>query len=232
MPVLSAGRVRPGLQRRRIISGLLAVAVAAGAGSATVRAATLSAPEAAQSSALSGPAEPVAAFETELLAVMKAGHNTSFLQRFNMLAPTVEKTFDLETILRNSVGFQWATMPDSQKRKLLATFRRYTIATWVANFNAWSGQQFKVSTQLRHVANEVVVPTDLVPRSGSPTNLSFVMKQDRAGWQVVDVLAQGSISRVAVQRSDFESVLASGGIPALVASLQSKITSLSHGSLA
>ena len=220
------------LQRRLIVASLLALGAATAGMPTCGSAATLPAPAAAQAAAVSGPAEAVASFETQLLAVMKASSGSSFVQRFQMLAPAVEKTFDLETILRNSVGFQWATMSAEQKQKLLATFRRYTIASWVANFSSWSGQQFKVSTELRHVANEVVVPSYLVPQNGSPTNLSFVMKQGPSGWQVVDVLAQGSISRVAVQRSDFRSVLASGGVPALVASLQNKIASLSDGKLA
>ncbi|HUB15081.1 MAG TPA: ABC transporter substrate-binding protein [Acetobacteraceae bacterium] len=41
-----------------------------------------------------------------------------------------------------------------------------------------------------------------------------------AGWQVVDVLTDGYISRVAVQRSDFRQLLASGGPPALTAGMQ------------
>ena len=163
---------------------------------------------------------------------MKAGKSQTFVQRFNMLAPTVDRTFDLQTILRNSVGLRWSSMSPDQRASLLKTFRRYTIATWVANFDAWSGQKFTVSSKVRHVGNEVIVPTDLVPKNGSPTNLSYVMRQEANGWKVVDVLAQGSISRVAVQRSDFRSVLDSGGVPALVARLQRKISSMSNGSLA
>lgn len=231
MFVLSAGRRRSG-PRRLVAAGLIAFGAATAAVPAVTHAATLPAQTAARSPAVGGPAAAIASFETDLLAVMKAGRNASFRQRFNMLAPVVDKNFDLQAILQKSVGFQWATLPNEQKQKLLDTFRRYTIATWVANFSSWSGQQFRVSTQPRHVASNVVVPTELVPQNGSPTNLSFVMKQDASGWKVVDVLAQGSISRVAVQRSDFQGVLANGGVPALVASLQSKIGSLSDGSLA
>src|SRR6185312_11348100 len=111
-------------------------------------------------------------------------------------------------------------------------FRRYTIATWVANFDSWSGQRIDVNPDVRHVAADVVVPTDLISADGSPTRLSYVMRQEGQAWRVVDVLAEGSISRVAVQRSDFRSLLANGGVPALQASLQKKIASLSDGSLA
>jgi phospholipid transport system substrate-binding protein len=55
------------------------------------------------------------------------------------------------------------------------------------------------------------------------------MRNGPAGWKVADVLADGSISRVAVQRSDFRHLLTSGGVPALMAGLQHKIASLSGG---
>ena len=47
----------------------------------------------------------------------------------------------------------------------------------------------------------------------------------------VDVLADGSISRVAVQRSDFRRLLSSGGATALIESLNRKISDLSGGAL-
>jgi phospholipid transport system substrate-binding protein len=58
------------------------------------------------------------------------------------------------------------------------------------------------------------------------------MKKTPFGWKIVDVLAGGSISRVAVQRSDFRGLLASGGGDALLASLQRKTADLSGGNLA
>jgi phospholipid transport system substrate-binding protein len=55
------------------------------------------------------------------------------------------------------------------------------------------------------------------------------MRNGPSGWKAVDVLANGSISRVAVQRSDFRELLASGGVPALMAALQRKVANLSGG---
>jgi phospholipid transport system substrate-binding protein len=58
------------------------------------------------------------------------------------------------------------------------------------------------------------------------------MSQTASGWKVVDVLEDGSISRVAVQRSDFRAVLASGGSDALLEELSRKASDLSGGALA
>ena len=51
------------------------------------------------------------------------------------------------------------------------------------------------------------------------------------GWRAVDVLLDGSISRVAVQRSDFRKLLDPGDASALIASLEKKVSDLSGGAL-
>jgi phospholipid transport system substrate-binding protein len=57
------------------------------------------------------------------------------------------------------------------------------------------------------------------------------MRQNGGPWQAVDVLADGSISRVAVQRSDFRRLLANGGAQALMTSLDHKTADLSAGAV-
>ncbi len=187
----------------------------------------------ARAQVAAGPAAPIERLDAALLAVMKAGSATPFAQRYAMLAPVVDQTFDLPQVLRNSVGLGWSSLPPSQQAALQNAFDRYTVATFLANFDNYDGQRFEMRGTPRSVMRgEVVVPTQIVPRSGKPTELDYVMKQTPAGWRVIDVLADGSISRVAVQRSDFQSLLASGDGRALLASLRQKVQTLSGGELA
>ncbi|MGA3397908.1 MAG: ABC transporter substrate-binding protein [Acetobacteraceae bacterium] len=165
-----------------------------------------------------------------LLAVMHAGQTVPFAQRFDQLAPAVENAFDLDTILQVSVGLAWPMLPPDQKAMLQAAFRRYTIASYVNSFNNYTGQRFEVSPQLRELPNdEQEVNTRIIPRSGDPHVLDYVMRQNPQGWRAVDVLLDGTISRVAVQRSDFRSLLTRGGAAALAKSLQEKTADLSGG---
>ncbi len=86
-----------------------------------------------------------------------------------------------------------------------------------------------MAAQTRAAGADQVVSTQLVPARGEPTRLDYVMRQGPAGWQIVDVLVDGSISRVAVQRSDFRSLLAGGGANALITSLKAKAGRLASG---
>jgi len=172
-------------------------------------------------------------FNVALLAAMKAGGRTDFSRRFEMLAPAVDQAFDLPAVLSASVGLEWASLSQQQQSRLLDAFRRYTIASYVANFDNYAGQSFTVLPDMRSLgADRVVVKSRIAPANGDATELDYVMKQTSSGWKVVDVLAAGSISRVAVQRSDFRHLLSKGGGDALVASLQRKASDLSGGALA
>jgi phospholipid transport system substrate-binding protein len=172
----------------------------------------------------------VVQFNDALLSAMKAGASTSFDARYHALEPVVARVFNLDSVLAASIGLSWAAMPDAQKAELATAFRRYTVSSYVSNFNSYNGQSFQILPSVRAVAtDEVVVQTRLLRPTDLPLKLDYVMRHGPAGWQAVDVLTDGSISRVAVQRSDFRQLLASGGVPSLTAGLTRKVATLSGG---
>ncbi|MGD0104232.1 MAG: ABC transporter substrate-binding protein [Rhodopila sp.] len=171
-------------------------------------------------------------FNVALLAAMQAGGRTDFNHRFQALASAVDRAFDLRTVLSVSVGLGWASLSQDQQGRLLDAFRRYTVVSYVANFDSYAGQTFTVSPEMRSLdADRVAVKSRIRPLKGDATELDYVMKRTPSGWKVVDVLAAGSISRVAVQRSDFRRLLSQGGGDALLASLQRKTFDLSGGAV-
>jgi phospholipid transport system substrate-binding protein len=166
-----------------------------------------------------------------LIAIMKAGKTASFRERYDMIAPVIGRTFALEVILRQVIGPRLAALPADQQSALGDAFRRYTIASYVANFDTYSGQRFEVVPSVRAAGNDRVVDTRVATASGNVHVLDYVMRQEGAEWKVVDVLADGAISRVAAQRSEMRSVLADGGGAGLLVSLRQKTAELSGGIL-
>ena len=76
--------------------------------------------------------------------------------------------------------------------------------------------------------SDQIVQTQLVSTSGTITTIDYVMRQFPQGWQAVDVLLDGHISQVAVQRSDFGSTVTTGNATPLIESLKKKIRSFSE----
>jgi phospholipid transport system substrate-binding protein len=174
---------------------------------------------------------PVEQLHAGLIELMKAGRAAPFRQRYDRIAPVISRTFDLEAIVRQVIGLRWASLPPDQQAALQDAFRRYTIASYVANFDGYSGERFELLPGVTAVGNDRLVQTRIVPTSGQTHVLAYVMRQTASGWRIVDVMADGSVSRVAAQRSEIRSVLADGGGSGLLVSLRRKTAELSGGIL-
>jgi phospholipid transport system substrate-binding protein len=216
MPVLRLAPTHLRLSRRRLLW------LALGA-TATPRLTRADAP--------ADPAAPIAMLYTALEALMRVGSAASFHTRYHHIAPVIDRTFDLRTILHSTVGASWATLNDASQDALHAAFRRFTIATYVANFDKYDGERFELTPALRQAGMEQVVQARIVRDNGEPIRLDYVMRQTDASWRAVDVLLDGAISRVAVQHSDFRALLQQGDATALIAGLRQKTAELAGGSL-
>jgi phospholipid transport system substrate-binding protein len=169
---------------------------------------------------------PIHQLTDGLVRVMKAGRATPFSQRFDMLAPVIDQTFDLTTILKASIGATWDKLPHDQQAILQRAFRRYTVASYVNGFDE-NNEHFVVNPEPRVDGDEQIVRMRIIPDTGEEHKLDHVMQRGPAGWRVVDILADGAISRVAVQRSDFRQLMRQGGASALAHSLETKSADLS-----
>ncbi|HEY0182666.1 MAG TPA: ABC transporter substrate-binding protein [Rhodopila sp.] len=175
--------------------------------------------------------QPLRDLYAGLETAMRSGRTVPFRKRFDLLAPAVDNAFDLETVLKVSVGLRWDTMDPAVRARLLSAYRRFTIATYVANFDRYDGERFQILPGIRESGTDRIVATEIISGNGEHLRLDYVMRDGNGVWRAVDVLLEGSISRVAVQRSDFRKILANGDAEALIASLTRKIGDLSEGAL-
>ncbi|HYZ24525.1 MAG TPA: ABC transporter substrate-binding protein [Rhodopila sp.] len=175
--------------------------------------------------------QPLRRLYAALDDVMKSGRQTPFPRRFDMLAPVVDQVFDLETVLKMSVGARWDSINPDTRAHLLQVYRRFTVATYVANFDRYEGERFRILPGSRDAGQDRIVGTEIISGSGDRQRLDYLMRDENGTWRVIDILLDGSISRVAVQRSDFRKILASGDADTLIDNLRRKISDLSDGTL-
>jgi phospholipid transport system substrate-binding protein len=174
---------------------------------------------------------PIAALDNAIIATMKASAaDASYQSRYHALKPILDSTYNFPVVLENSVGFLWPTLPSAQQDELRSVFGQYTAANYIENFKSYAGQKIEILPGERSVGDMTIVETQLVPADGSaPTRIDYVMKQGASGWQITDVLLNGTISKVAVQSSDFSSLVTNGDASNLIAALQNKVRVLSRG---
>jgi phospholipid transport system substrate-binding protein len=175
--------------------------------------------------------QPIEQLDAGLLQAMKAGKAAPFKERYDLLAPLVAHAVDLDSVLQAGVGAAWTNLSPDQQAALKAAFQRYSIATYVSNFDEFGGERFALSPPA--AGGDPVVKVKIVPgKPGNDTHtLAYVMRQTAGGWKAVDVTADGSISQVAAQQEQIRSLVKSGGVANLLARLQQKTAELSDGTV-
>jgi len=174
------------------------------------------------------PQDNVRGFYDTLLTTMRNGPTLGQSGRYARLAPVVDRVFDVPSMTRLAVGPTWATLPPAQQQQLIDAFRHYVAATYADRFDSYSGQQLQVTGERPYNA-DVIVQTKIVKSDGDTTTLDYLMHPNQGSWQISDVFLDGTISQLAIQRSEFHSILRREGVDGLVMALNRKVDLLGKG---
>ena len=176
-----------------------------------------------QAMAQESPKATIENFYATLLGVMKQAKTLGYQGRYAKLEPVVDKTFNLNDMGRLAIGPQWAKLTPDEQVRLLDVFRRFTVASYAAQFNGYSGERFDVGNEVPMQQGNLIVESKLVQSNGSPVSMNYLMRKYGDRWQIIDVFIDGTLSEVSRRRSEFTSIIAKGGIEALIKVLEQKI---------
>ncbi len=126
-------------------------------------------------------AQPLQDLYAALEAAMRAGNATPFPRRYDALAPVIDRVFDLETVLKVSVGMRWDSTDPARQARLLRVYRQFTVATYVANFNRYDGERFQILPGLRDTGSDRIVATEII-NGGERLRLDYVMRDGSGVW--------------------------------------------------
>ena len=120
----------------------------------------------------------------------------------------------------------WKTATKSQRRDLVTAFKRMNISTLATLFNKYGGEVFEPNGRKQGPQGTVLVETKLRSPDGGVHDLSYVLKQFKDRWKIVDVIVDRGISELAVRRSEYRQVLKRGGVNGLIRLLNAKADEL------
>lgn len=209
--------------KRCLISSLGMMALAVG----TVPALGFHPAQAARStaSAASSAATPQAPIEALYKALDKSEHSSAGVsKRSAIIAPLVDRAFDMESILKRSIGLHYDHLSAAEKSSLLAAFKHFTVARYVSTFKPGTDAVFTV-TDTAQQDGRTIVHTTIGGKddpNGTPTPIDYIMTQSPDGWRITDILLDGHISQVAAQRADFKTIFNEKGASGLARSLTTK----------
>jgi phospholipid transport system substrate-binding protein len=156
-----------------------------------------------------------------LLSTMKNGRMLGQSGRFTQLEPVIQRTFDIPSMARLSVGPFWASLSEAQRQQVTESFGRYISAIYADRFDSYAGQKLQVTGEQPNAAG-VMVRSKIIKANGEPVKVDYMMRRNGEGWLISDIYLDGAISEVATRRSEFAAILRTDGVDGLVAALNRK----------
>lgn len=161
-----------------------------------------------------------------LMSAMRNGASLGASGRYQQIEPVVSRVFDVPLMARLAVGSQWVSLTESQRQQITQAFTRYIAAIYAERFDSYSGERLQV-TGVRPSAGGSIITSQIVKSNGEPVDINYLMRNNGGTWQIADVYLDGTISELATRRSEFASILRTGGINGLIQALNTKANALS-----
>jgi len=173
-----------------------------------------------------GAAPVVEKLHEALLSVMKDAKTLGYEGRYEQLYPVIQENFDLPFMAEKSVGRHWKTASEENQRALVATFSRFTVANFAGRFDGFSGQSFRTLGVEPATYGTVLVHTRLDEPGDEGVALDYRLRQVDGSWRIVDIYLNGTVSELALRRSEYSALIQREGFKALLAKLDERINDL------
>jgi phospholipid transport system substrate-binding protein len=177
----------------------------------------------AETAPASPPVQVVEKLHGALLEVMKDADDLGYQGRYGRLAPVLKETYDTAFMAEKSVGRHWKQASAEDQAKLVETFSRFMIANYAGRFDGYSGERFEVVGEEPSAQETVLVRTRLVQPEGEVVQLNYRLRSANGSWKIIDVYLNGTVSELALRRSEYASLIKREGWNAVIAALDQRI---------
>ena len=192
--------------------------------------AAASATPASPASAVSdGAVESIEGLHAALLDVMKNAQSLGYEGRAAKLTPVIPSHFDVSFMAEKSVGLYWKRATEPERQRYLEAFLRFMVANYAGQFDGYTGQSFETLGVDPARMDTKIVRTKLIDPGDEDVELNYRMHQVDGGWKIIDVYLDGTVSELALRRSEFSGIVKRENFDALIAALDAKIAKLSAG---
>jgi len=169
----------------------------------------------------------VGEFNQTLLSLLEDGGD--FQTRCARIEPALKDAFDLEFMSSKVLGREWKDLTPEQKAQWLDCFTRFTASNYAGRFVGETGPSFETLGTEDGTHGTRVVRTKLIDPGKEDVELTYRLRETPEGWKVIDCYLNGTVSEVALRRSEFGSVLRRDGFDSLLTAVNSKSRALATG---
>jgi len=180
----------------------------------------------------SAAAQVVSQLHRTFESVLREAETLGYEGRRERLEPAIERTFDSEFMARAVIGRQWKKLSEEDQRRWVKSFRAFSVANYASRLDHDAGQSFETLGEKPGQNETVFVLTRVVEPGAEDVELNYRLRETESGWKVIDLYAKGTVSELALRRSEYSSVLKEEGFEALLTMLDGKTADLAAGETA
>jgi phospholipid transport system substrate-binding protein len=180
----------------------------------------------------SAAAQVVSQLHKAFESVLREAETLGYEGRRERLEPAIEKAFDSEFMARAAIGRQWKKLSEEDRIRWVKSFRAFSVANYASRLDHYAGQSFETLGEKPGQNQTVFVLTRVVEPDAEDVELNYRLRETEEGWKVIDLYAKGTVSELALRRSEYSSVLKEDGFEALLAMLDAKTADLAAGNAA
>ena len=141
--------------------------------------------------------------------------------RYRRLSDHFGEYFDLQAMMEQAAGAQWARASTAERTQAVDAFLRLSVSTYLSRFESYAGEYFETLGEEPERDGNVRVLTRLVRPGRINIAVSYIVRppDPDADGRIVDVILIGGASEVATRKSEFAYTLSQRGLKGLTARL-------------
>lgn len=164
-----------------------------------------------------------------LIDAMKEAENLGYQGRFDLIAPAVNTYIDQEFMASKSIGRAWKKLSEEEQARWLKSFSDLTVANYAGRFKGYSGEHFTLDSEQDAPHDTKLVSTTLILPDDDDVKLNYRLHETEAGWKVVDVYLNGTVSELSLRRSEYSTTVKREGFEVLIAAIEKKLADFAEG---
>jgi phospholipid transport system substrate-binding protein len=154
--------------------------------------------------------------------VVLGDKNTSTDQKRAQLEDLAYNAMDFEILSKLVLARNWQKFSPAQQKQFEDEFKRHLSITYGKNIQNYNNEKVQILGERPEAHGDVTVQTKILRGGGIQDVLvDYRLRQRNGQWKIIDVIVEG-VSLVSNFRSQFQSIVSSGGPDRLLALLKEK----------
>jgi len=159
---------------------------------------------------------------TEAVIAALQRNNLSADARLTTIRDIIYDYADFATISRLVLARNWSELNTIQKEQFIEEFKKYLSISYGRNVESYSHEQVLIVGDRDEGRGDWSVQTKTRrPQPGGDVLVEYRLRQSNGEWKVIDLLIE-RVSLVSNYRSQFQAIMANGGIDHLLEILRQK----------